>query len=161
MSKGRCGSRARRKERKEEEVSVLVGARKRNRGTARPGGCRGRRGGGERQWEEKNTAGPALWMSTRCGPTTPIPGQWPGHCQGLTLSYRGCVPRRHSRESRGKERKGRRGSASELLLCAGPRARQFTDSISFNHHNNRVRKESRLPVSSEEMEAQSKTIFPS
>lgn len=75
------------------------------------------------------------------------------------------LPRMCSQEAlQGEPRKGeksRRGSASELLLCAGPRARQFTDSISFNHHNNRVRKESRLPVSSEEMEAQSKTIFPS
>lgn len=60
-----------------------------------------------------------------------------------------------------ERKKSRRGSASELSLCAGPRARQFTDSISFNHHNNPVRKESRLPVFSEEMEAQSKTIFPS
>lgn len=75
------------------------------------------------------------------------------------------LPRMCSQEAlQGEPRKGeksRRGSASELLLCAGPRARQFTDSISFNHHNNRVRKESRLPVSSEEMGAQRKTIFPS
>lgn len=75
------------------------------------------------------------------------------------------LPSMYSQEALpGEPRKGeksRRGSASELSLCAGPRARQFTDSISFNHHNNRVRKESRLPVSSEEMEAQSKTIFPS
>lgn len=62
-------------------------------------------------------------------------------------------------EAEERREKQKRLSASELLLCAGPRARQFTDSISFNHHNNPERKESRLPVSSEEMEAQSKTIF--
>lgn len=74
-------------------------------------------------------------------------------------SAKAWLSKRHSRERPRKGEKSRRGSVSELSLCAGPCARQFTDSISFNHHNNPARKESRLPVSSEEMEAQSKTIF--
>lgn len=116
------------------------------------------RGGRGERWWQKKAVRETFWTSTR-RLSTPDPRQWPGHCQGLALSYQGCVSKRHSGERLRKGEKSRRGSVSELSLCTGPRARQFTDSISFNHHNNPARKESRLPVSSEEMEAQSKTIF--
>lgn len=46
-----------------------------------------------------------------------------------------------SEQARRKER-----LFSELLRHARPYARQFTDSISFNHHNNPARKVSRLPL---------------
>lgn len=51
----------------------------------------------------------------------PSSGQWPGHCQGLVVSCRGCVPRRHSRERLRKGERSRRGSLLLSFCCVlGP-----------------------------------------
>lgn len=151
--------------RKEEEVSFLVGARKQQawrRASATTEEQPGQGAVGERRGKEVVEGGEEhCWtsfvdvheMCPHHSHPRAVPRAWLCRTEDV---FPGGTPGR-AEERREKQK----SSASELLLCAGPRARQFTDSISFNHHNNRVRKEFRLPVSSEEMEAQSKTIFPS
>lgn len=150
MSKRRCGSRARPKERREgdgssggrvETIKPAWGGgqglqQRKERveaGTARLGGCWGRRNQSWRKGTGREVVG-----GEGCGtsfldvhktvpppppsppPPTPSPGQWPGHCQGLALSYRGCVPRRHSRERLRRERKAEEGLLLSFLCVLGP-----------------------------------------
>lgn len=118
-------------------------------------GDRGRgRGGGREERRLRKGGGKRLtnwlpWIAfgQSHGPMArAVPGACPCPCPS-----RGLVPRRHLKERLGTDvsRGGRKNVYclfSELLRCAGPFARQFTDSISFNHHNNPVRKVPRLPL---------------
>lgn len=107
-------------------------------------GDRGEENEGQRR-EEKADKLPSLdslgttpWDSARW------PGQYPEE-PGCTEDWFPEAPQGEAGDGC-EQRKQKESLFSELLWCAGPYARQFTDSISFNHHNNPVRKVSRLPL---------------